>query len=105
MEATLRETIGSGPSTHWPDQVRVRPVSSAQPLSEPRVLPDRALLDLTAHGEACGGGQWCQKCRREIQQEALRWIQELNAPITWESATSPIPHRTWHQELLLGNTT
>jgi len=84
MEGTLRKTTGSGPSTQWLDQVWVRPVSSVPPSSEPRVLPDRALLDLTADGDGCGGGRWCQKCRWEIQQEALRWIQELNAPITWE---------------------
>jgi hypothetical protein len=73
-------------------------------LVEPRVLADRALVDLTDEQHDCGNGRWCLKCRLEIREEALRWIRVLNAPPQWELSATPMPVRAWHPELLLGDT-
>jgi len=78
-------------------------VRAAPSQAEPRVDPDRALVDLTEKRAGCGNGRWCRKCRQEIREEALRWIRELNAPVEWDRSSSSMPYRPWHSELLLGD--
>src|SRR5438093_3859103 len=78
--------------------VRPQPSRPARPAAEPRVHPDRDLLELCDEGHGCGHGSWCRTCRDEIRQEALRWIRELNAP-EWSESPVARPHRPWHSEL------
>jgi hypothetical protein len=46
--------------------------------------------------DGCGNGRWCERCREEIREEALLWLQELNV-LTPPPPSARVITTAWHR--------
>ena len=84
---------------------RVVDLTSRSAKPELRVIlqPGNDVVELSACGNRCGTGVWCQACRADIRAEALYWLHELNVVRPPEAESAPQWGRAWSREFLLAD--